>query len=151
MPFFENCQMFITMDGVVATQFSGWPTNTACQATLDASPSGEAGGALSNVQQLSLLCPDTVMSDDQSCVPRCGEALHGVQLLANIHGEDVKYTCELHQALYSWLGGATDGGFIGTDIKSFISAVYGGVPRQLADRVDNLSASSAGAIAARHA
>ena len=148
MPFFENCQMFITMDGVVATQFAGWPTNTACQATLDAS---EAGGALSNVQQLSLLCPDTVMSDDQSCVPRCSEALHGVQLLANIHGEDVKYTCELHQALYSWLGGATDGGFIGTDIKSFISAVYGGVPRQLAERVDNLSASSAGAIAARHA
>ena len=88
--------MFITMDGVVATQFAGWPTNTACQATLDAS---EAGGALSNVQQLSLLCPDTVMSDDQSCVPRCGEALHGVW--ASCTSDN--FTTPTHKPTDAWL------------------------------------------------
>ena len=140
------------MNGVATTQFSGWPTNAECQATLAASPSVDASGALSDVQQLSLLCPDTdtVINGAKPCVPRCSEALHGVQLLANIHGEDVKYTCELHQALYSWLGGATDGGFIGADIKSFISAVYTGVPH-LTEKADNLTATSAGTIAERHA
>ena len=45
---------------------------------------------------------------------------------------------------------ATDGGFIGTDIKSFISAVYTGVPH-LTEKADNLTATSAGTIAERHA
>ena len=31
-------------------------------------------------------------------------------LLANIDGEDSKYSCELHHGRYSWMGAASDGG-----------------------------------------
>jgi hypothetical protein len=38
-------------------------------------------------------------------------------------GEDTKMTCELHNLLYSWIGGAGDGGFFGYDMLAYISSV----------------------------
>jgi hypothetical protein len=44
-------------------------------------------------------------------------------LLLNIFGDDTRMTCELHQMMYSWIGAAGDGGFIGHDHNAFTSAV----------------------------
>ena len=42
----------------------------------------------------------------EDCVPTCTADRHGVLLLLNIDGEDSKLSCELHHALYSWVGAA---------------------------------------------
>lgn len=70
---------------------------------------------------LSVSCDDDVAAGN--CVPACTSELHGDLLLANIDGEDSKYSCELHHALYSWVGSAADGGFLGRDILSFLSSL----------------------------
>ena len=67
------------------------------------------------------ICIDGTASED--CVPTCTIGLHGVLLLLNIDGEDSKLSCELHHAVYSWVGAATDGGYLGSDLDSFFSAV----------------------------
>ena len=59
--------------------------------------------------QLSLTCTDGI--DTTECVPACSPELHGDLLLANIDGEDSKYSCELHHSRYSWMGAASDGGY----------------------------------------
>eukprot|EP01052_Picozoa_sp_SAG31_P023968 SAG31_NODE_2010_length_6670_cov_3.036220_4_plen_1142_part_00 len=66
-------------------------------------------------------CPAGHPADD--CVPMCEEMTNGYLLILNINGEDTKMTCELHHMLYSWIGGASDGGYIGTDRLAFISSV----------------------------
>ena len=59
-------------------------------------------------------------------MPTCTADIHGYQLLLNIDGEDSKLSCELHHALYSWVGAATDGGYLGSDFQAFFSAVVSG-------------------------
>eukprot|EP01049_Picozoa_sp_SAG25_P002552 SAG25_NODE_135_length_14397_cov_89.177857_7_plen_216_part_00 len=44
----------------------------------------------------------------------------------NLNGEDSKYSCELHHGLHSWVGAATDGGYLGSDTQAFVSAVLSG-------------------------
>jgi hypothetical protein len=44
----------------------------------------------------------------------------------NLNGEDSKYSCELHHGLHSWVGAATDGGYLGSDARAFVSAVLSG-------------------------
>eukprot|EP01050_Picozoa_sp_SAG11_P002791 SAG11_NODE_145_length_14811_cov_24.558931_9_plen_1225_part_00 len=66
-------------------------------------------------------CPQGLPADD--CIPMCEEAVNGYLLLLNVNGEDTKMTCELHHLLYSWVGGAADGSYIGEDVLAFISAV----------------------------
>jgi hypothetical protein len=50
-------------------------------------------------------------------------------LLLNMYGSDSRLTCELHHGLYSWVGGAGDGGFysgdahIDGDAVAFLAAV----------------------------
>jgi hypothetical protein len=34
-----------------------------------------------------------------------------------------RYSCELHHGLHSWVGAATDGGYLGSDAQAFVSAV----------------------------
>ena len=41
--------------------------------------------------------------------------------MAQINGDDSAYTCELHRGLYSWVG--DPGGFMGRDVRSFVSSV----------------------------
>ena len=43
----------------------------------------------------------------------CSAALRGDLLLMNLNGDDSKYSCELHHGLHSWVGAATDGGYLG--------------------------------------
>ena len=52
--------------------------------------------------------------------------VHGFLLLLNIDGEDSKLSCELHHELYSWVGAATNGGYLGSDFRAFFSAVVSG-------------------------
>jgi hypothetical protein len=37
-----------------------------------------------------------------------------------------RYSCELHHGLHSWVGAATDGGYLGSDARAFVSAVLSG-------------------------
>eukprot|EP01050_Picozoa_sp_SAG11_P014492 SAG11_NODE_1792_length_4254_cov_20.360770_1_plen_639_part_00 len=69
-------------------------------------------------------CPPGEAADD--CIPMCEEAVHGYLLLLNINGEDAKLTCELHHDGYSWVGGASDGGYIGAVFEAFFSSVISG-------------------------
>eukprot|EP01047_Picozoa_sp_COSAG01_P055485 COSAG01_NODE_6183_length_3804_cov_14.985965_2_plen_671_part_00 len=61
-----------------------------------------------------------------NCIPNCTEALHGDILLATVDGDDSAYTCEVHHGMYSWNGKAGAGGFMGSDILSFIASVLSG-------------------------
>eukprot|EP01050_Picozoa_sp_SAG11_P006893 SAG11_NODE_556_length_8552_cov_8.500651_1_plen_344_part_10 len=69
-------------------------------------------------------CPPGFPASD--CIPLCEEPTNGYLLLLNIEGEDSKLTCELHHDIYSWVGGAADGGYIGSDPQAFLSAVMSG-------------------------
>ena len=66
--------------------------------------SAVTGGAPSLAEQLNLQCTDGSAAVD--CVPHCSERYHGFLMLLNIEGDDSKLSCELHNSLYSWVGGA---------------------------------------------
>eukprot|EP01043_Picozoa_sp_COSAG02_P018612 COSAG02_NODE_873_length_16302_cov_113.473616_15_plen_884_part_00 len=80
----------------------------------------------SDAHQLQLTCNDA--SATTTCIPTCNADLHGDLLLANIDGEDSKYSCELHHTLYSWIGGGSDGGYLGEDAVAFLSSLLSGAP-----------------------
>lgn len=69
-------------------------------------------------------CPPGYPAD--YCIPVCEEEVNGYLLLLNLDGEDTKLTCEVHHGLYSWVGGASDGGSIGEDHLTFISSINSG-------------------------
>ena len=116
LPFWSDCR---TALGPGGAQFE--PAVQLCQA---ATVGGDNRG-ISLAEQLSLACTDDSLSHDE-CVPECGRDLHGCLLLLNIDGDDTKLSCELQHGLYSWLGAASEGGFIGSDFASFFSAVVSG-------------------------
>jgi hypothetical protein len=80
-------------------------------------------GSSSLAHEFNLVCVNGAVGD---CVPACSEALRGDLLLMNLNGEDSKYSCELHHGLHSWVGAATDGGYLGHDTYAFVSAVLSG-------------------------
>jgi hypothetical protein len=80
-------------------------------------------GSSSLAHEFNLVCVNGAVGD---CVPACSEALRGDLLLMNLNGEDSKYSCELHHGLHSWVGAATDGGYLGSDARAFVSAVLSG-------------------------
>ena len=61
-----------------------------------------------------------------TCVPACSADHHGFELLATIDGTDTKFSCNLAHGLYSWMGAASEGGYLGGDGMSFFSAVSSG-------------------------
>ena len=92
-------------------------------------------------------------NDRNDCVPQCTPALHGDILMLNIDGSDRKYSCELHDDKYSWMGSTAFGGYvrilsspnsfcilnvwfsycasrtqIGLDTIAFLASVKSGVP-----------------------
>eukprot|EP01051_Picozoa_sp_SAG22_P003500 SAG22_NODE_172_length_16609_cov_14.370806_2_plen_2010_part_00 len=92
---------------------------------------------------LELLSPPTAPSDSGStevreyhaqcnrsnimtCVPACNATHHGYELLANIDGTDTKFSCNLANMLFSWVGAAALGGYLGRDVATFVSAVISG-------------------------
>eukprot|EP01047_Picozoa_sp_COSAG01_P054903 COSAG01_NODE_6052_length_3878_cov_97.784334_3_plen_643_part_00 len=74
------------------------------------------------VHEFQLVCSD----GSTNCVPRCDSHLRGDLLLLALNGEDSKYSCEVHRGQYSWVGAATDGGYLGSDAQAFVSAVLSG-------------------------
>ena len=51
-------------------------------------------------------------NDRNDCVPQCTPALHGDILMLNIDGSDRKYSCEMHDDKYSWMGSTAFGGYV---------------------------------------
>ena len=111
---------------------------SSCRAELAASPELGAGLAAlsascnelmagsSMARQLNLQCTDA--SSPTTCVPDCSESLHGFLMLLNLEGADTKLSCELHHGLYSWVGAATDGGYLGADGQAFFLAINSAAP-----------------------
>jgi len=83
-----------------------------------------AAGDETLAMQLMLSCDGGEETGD--CVPACNADLHGDLLLANIDGEDSKYSCELHHSKYSWMGSAADGGYLGSDLLAVVASVLSG-------------------------
>ena len=98
-----------------------------CQEALGPESASQFGSAValcrppSLAEQLNVQCTDGTPTED--CVPTCTRELNGFLLLMNIDGEDTKLTCELHHGLDSWVGAASGGGYLGSDVTSFYSAV----------------------------
>jgi hypothetical protein len=75
------------------------------------------------LQQYHAVCTS---ADVASCVPPCNAEHHGYELLATIDGTDTKFSCNLAHGLFSWMGAASEGGYLGSDSASFLSAVVSG-------------------------
>eukprot|EP01047_Picozoa_sp_COSAG01_P008984 COSAG01_NODE_363_length_18113_cov_45.041690_10_plen_752_part_00 len=113
LPFWADCGAHLT------TNLALYQSVVAqCQA---AGSGGAGSGSL--VQQFDLVCANNTVSN---CVPRCSAMLHGDLLLMTVDGQDNKYACELHNNIYSWIGPAAEGGYIGGDVLTFVSAVVSG-------------------------
>ena len=81
-------------------------------------PDGTGAGDETAVQQYHPVCTSV---DVASCVPTCSAEHHGYELLATIDGTDTKFSCNLAHGLYSWMGAASEGGYLGADAQSFFS------------------------------
>jgi hypothetical protein len=66
---------------------------------------GMRQGSSSIAMQLGVECTEDGVSDGE-CIPECNAEVHGFLLLLNVDGNDLKYSCQLHHTLYSWIGGA---------------------------------------------
>eukprot|EP01045_Picozoa_sp_COSAG04_P005318 COSAG04_NODE_245_length_18929_cov_6.708391_4_plen_3740_part_00 len=87
-------------------------------------PSGSGGsGEATGVEQYHAECAS---ADVATCVPACNAEHHGYELLATIDGTDTKFSCNVAHGLYSWVGAASEGGYLGADFASFFSAVASG-------------------------
>jgi hypothetical protein len=86
-------------------------------------PDGTGAGDETAVQQYHAVCTS---ADVASCVPACNAEHHGYELLATIDGTDTKFSCNLAHGLYFWMGAASEGGYLGADSASFLSAVVSG-------------------------
>ncbi len=92
LPFWADCRAALGKDSRLFESVVG-----LCESAV-------AGGAPSLAEQLNLQCTDGSAAVD--CVPHCSERYHGFLMLLNIEGDDSKLSCELHNSLYSWVGGA---------------------------------------------
>jgi hypothetical protein len=113
LPFWTECGSLLGNAAVYQQ------TVALCRQAQPATPA--SSGSLAH--EFNLVCADGAVD---SCVPACSEALRGDLLLMNLNGEDSKYSCELHHGLHSWVGAATDGGYLGSDVRAFVSAVLSG-------------------------
>eukprot|EP01051_Picozoa_sp_SAG22_P004819 SAG22_NODE_269_length_13236_cov_124.463424_8_plen_412_part_00 len=77
-----------------------------------------------DAQMFMVTCPAGLPADD--CIPLCEAETHGFLLLLNIDGTDTTLTCSLSDPLYSWVGAAALGGFLGRNVQAFVSAVISG-------------------------
>ena len=72
------------------------------------------------VQQYHAVCTS---ADVVSCMPPCNVKHHGYELLATINGMDSQFNCNMAHGMFSWMGAASEGGYLGCDLESFFSAV----------------------------
>eukprot|EP01047_Picozoa_sp_COSAG01_P042829 COSAG01_NODE_3764_length_5719_cov_9.441815_5_plen_739_part_01 len=88
-------------------------------------PAHGAGGTTPNlVALMSMMCDKTTTAS--TCVPQCTQKVRGDLLLLDYGGEDHKYSCERHDDYYSWIGPAAEGGYLGKNVRTFVSAVISG-------------------------
>eukprot|EP01051_Picozoa_sp_SAG22_P010674 SAG22_NODE_973_length_6217_cov_52.971723_3_plen_1437_part_00 len=81
------------------------------------------GGEVTDVEQYHAQC---TTANIMTCVPACNATHHGFELLATIDGTDTKFSCNLANEQYSWVGAAALGGFLGQNVAAFVSAVISG-------------------------
>eukprot|EP01045_Picozoa_sp_COSAG04_P015029 COSAG04_NODE_1163_length_8013_cov_106.484963_1_plen_382_part_10 len=86
-------------------------------------PGGSGGPSAEAEHEYQVACRSAEIA---TCVPACNAEHHGFELLATIDGTDTKFSCNLAHGMYSWMGAASDGGFLGADILSFFSAIASG-------------------------
>ena len=84
---------------------------------------GQQGGSSTDVEQYHAQC---TTANILTCVPACNATTHGYELLATIDGTDTKFSCNLANLLYSWVGAAALGGYLGRNAAAFLSAVISG-------------------------
>jgi hypothetical protein len=78
---------------------------------------------LTEVQEYHAQC---TTANILTCVPVCNATHHGYELLANIDGTDTKFSCNLANMLFSWMGASTEGGYLGADHQSFVTSIISG-------------------------
>jgi hypothetical protein len=76
------------------------------------------------VSKFMVTCPPGEILDD--CIPNCDASTNGDVLLLYHNGNDMRLLCEISSFLYSWVGAATLGGFLGHNVAAFVSAVISG-------------------------
>lgn len=121
LAFIEECGGALGKGG--ADAFA--PVVELCEAAAAAFAAAEHSTMVSSLAvQLGVECTDGTLAEE--CVPECSAEVHGFLLLLNIDGADSKLSCELHHNKYSWVGPASEGGFLGSDVSSFVSAIVSG-------------------------
>jgi hypothetical protein len=117
--------MFAGSDGQGEGDGHGHPVDPLQPATPipPAPPDGMGGADETAVAQYHAVCTS---ANVVSCVPDCNMEHHGYALLATIDGTDTKFSCNVAHGLFSWMGAASDGGYLGADSASFFSAVVSG-------------------------
>ena len=86
-------------------------------------PPASSGSGSAEVQEYHARC---TTANILTCVPECNATHHGYELLANIDGTDTKFSCAFANMLFSWVGAAALGGFLGRNVQAFVSAVISG-------------------------
>ena len=86
-------------------------------------PPPSSAGSSTDIEQYHAQC---TTANVLTCVPTCNSTTHGYELLAMIDGTDTKFSCNLANRLFSWVGAASEGGYLGSDFITFISAVLSG-------------------------
>jgi hypothetical protein len=79
----------------------------------------------STVTKFMVTCPPGEIFDH--CILNCDVSTAGDVLLLTHNGNDVRLLCQLANFLYSWIGAAGLGGFLGENVAAFVSAVISGV------------------------
>jgi hypothetical protein len=120
LPFWHDCSVALGEDG--AEVFL--PVVDLCTAAAASAAPSAPPVSQSLAVQLGVVCTDGTSATE--CVPDCTAELHGFLMLLNIDGEDSKLSCELHHGQFSWLGPASEGGYLGSDVEAFVSAIVSG-------------------------
>ena len=118
LTFWRDCRtLFVATSGPkVERQFQGLVDMCKNSATV--------AQKLPLAQEFSLTCSDPAYHSKPSlCIPECNTKLHGHVLLATIDGDDSSFACETHNGLYSWVGKASSGGYMGEDFRAFLSSI----------------------------
>jgi hypothetical protein len=82
------------------------------------------GGASSAVTKFMVTCLPGEILDN--CIPTCEASTNGDVLMLTQNGNDMRLLCTLSNFLYSWVGAAALGGFLGQNVAAFVSAVISG-------------------------
>ena len=88
-----------------------------------APPASSSDSGSTDVEQYHAQC---TTANILTCVPECNATHHGFELIATIDGTDTKFNCNLANMLFSWVGAAALGGFLGINVQAFVSAVISG-------------------------